>query len=402
VRETAGSLVLSYRKPNWGSISLVVLVLFPLSAGCAGAFDPAGALVVPFVGVWSLGFCGLFRAFVTTEEVRLWQEGLDYRRGALLPRRRRVPLRELKEVRAGTIQTSVVDETEKEYCGPHRPPPTPPRSGNELVRRPCLRFETLGEPVLFAGGINPQEQRWLVSVLRPCLDALRADVPAVEGEVPAAGDGPWVLRLSSVPLRSPSDSSARLHLRPGCAEFSWPGAWERQLVGTTTFLHLFWNSGVGVFALVVLVHFNLGLCLFLTPFVLIGLWFFAIWVVAVTAPAWRLTWVFRENEIVRRYRGPGIGWAKQHALRGNPGEALLDRIELHRAEGEEVQCSTFVACFRPRVRHALYALSLVRPEGKELLRIDLLTEGEARWMADTLFRTFPGWFPAADSVGSEA
>jgi hypothetical protein len=113
---------------------------------------------------------------------------------------------------------------------------------------------------------------------------------------------------------------------------------------------------------------------------------------SVTAPAWRLTLSIPEHEIRRCYSGLGVGWSKRYQVRSQALEPLLARIELHRNQGEELQRLSFLASFCPGVEHALHALSLVRADGKELVRIDLLTKGEARWLADVLFKTFPGWF----------
>ena len=111
-----------------------------------------------------------------------------------------------------------------------------------------------------------------------------------------------------------------------------------------------------------------------------------------TAPAWRQVWVFRENIIVRRFGVGSIGWSKRFPLYKENTEPILECIELHRAKSEELEGHPIVTELRPTSKYALYFLALIRPSGKELLRIDCLTEGEARWLADVLFEEFPAWF----------
>jgi hypothetical protein len=196
-----------------------------------------------------------------------------------------------------------------------------------------------------------------------------------------------------VPLEPPSDSRARLRRDPEAVEFSWRGRWSLAAIGATAFVCLFWNGVVSVFVYQLFQQFQWFLCLFLVPFEVIGLVMFAAWFGALTAPAWRRAWTFRGSEIARLYSGFGIGWAKRYEV------DTLDRIELQRrtaGNGQAQELSPDI--LRPG---AQYSLSFVRPDGTELLEVGGLTEGEARWMADVLFRDFPGWFPSLPQAARE-
>jgi hypothetical protein len=389
VEELNGNLVLSYSRVNWGARCFLLVVLIGWSAVWAIAIRQC-LFVTPYVVSWIALLVLTFRVFFTTERVRLGPVGLEYERRTVLTRHRYVPFPELKEVRAGTMPSEVVDdEASEDYYGPNLPSDNL-RAALKIGRDNCVRFETLGEPVLFARGISSDEQRWLVAVLERCLVSLGEESSAPEG--PTVTDGPWILSLSAVPVDPPSGSSVRLRLGPRSAEVWWPAQWSLSAIGGATLVNLFWNSIVGVFVLSLFFDFDPLLCIFLIPFELIGLFLFALWFVSLTAPAWRLTWLFREQEIVRRLSGFGIGRRRPFDLRARPGEPLLKHIELRRAEGDELPGHWFLKGIRPGITHAVYSLALIRPDGTTLLEIDALTQGEARWMANLLFEMYPDWF----------
>jgi hypothetical protein len=299
--------------------------------------------------------------------------GLDYRSSALVTlHRRHVPLAEIKRVRRGLISTRSRSDNTSEIS--------------------YIIVDTFGELLEFGQSISEQEQDWLVAVLNRYLDVLHPDRPPAGDEERdgAAGaeereerpDRPVVLRPSPVPLRPPSDSGARLRRGPENVEFSWRGRWSiADIAGGSTFC-LFWNGLVSMFVYQLFQQFQWGLCLFLIPFEVIGLLLFVVWLGTVTAPAWRRAWTFGASEITRLYSGFGIGWARRYE-----GDAL-DRIELRPSAG----------IIRPG---AHYSLSFVRADGTELLEVGALTEGEARWMADVLFRDFPGWFSSLPQAARE-
>jgi hypothetical protein len=383
LEEVDGDLELSLRNPEWPVGCFLVLWLTAWSAGCGMLVwlvltQPTLLHVlfaVPFLVSWVFVFLQLLHLFFGVERLRLGLGGLDYRSRALVTlRRRHVPLAEIKNVRRGLTNSRSRSENPSQNW--------------------CIVVETLGEPLEFGRGTSEKEQHWLVSVLNRYLDVLRAGrLPAGRGERDGAAGaekggetsaGAVVLRPSLVPLQPPSDSRARLRRDSDAVEFSWRGRWSLPAIAGATFVSLFWNGIVSVFVYQLFQQFQWFLCLFLVPFEAAGLLMVALWFGAVTAPAWRRAWAFCGSEITRLSSGFGIGWARRYEV------DTLDRIELQRRSARDDQ-ELSAGVLRPGAR---YSLSLVRPDGTELLEVSALTEGEARWMADVLFRDFPGWFPS--------
>ncbi len=110
-----------------------------------------------------------------------------------------------------------------------------------------------------------------------------------------------------------------------------------------------------------------------------------------TAPAWRLCWVFEAERVTRRSRVLGIGRAKVFAA-GTSGKPASAQVELHRTYSDKRPRPWTPGLLNFGLEYALYALLLIRPDGTEWVRIDTLTEGEARWLAGVLFAEFPSWF----------
>jgi hypothetical protein len=392
MEEVDGDLELSYRRPTWGAGCFLLLWLTAWSAGCVMLVQKVLAeptlfhvlFTVPFLASWFFVFFLLLYLFFGAERLRLGLGGLDYRSSALVTLgHRHVPLVEIKHIRRGLTSSRS-------------------RSDNPLGNW-CIIVETRGAPLEFGGNMSEKEQHWLVAVLNRYLDVLRSGRPPAPDEGGANTTGAEkrgeaagrsvVLRPSPVPLQPPSDSRARLRRDPEAVEFSWRGRWSLTAAGVASFLCLFWNGIVSVFVYLLFHQFQWFLCVFLIPFEVIGLVIFAAWFGTVTAPAWRRAWAFRGSEITRLYSGFGIGWAKRYEV------DTLQRIELQRrAAGHEGAQELSPDVLRPG---ANYSLSFVRPDGTELLEVRALTEGEARWMADVLFRDFPGWFQSLPQAARE-
>jgi hypothetical protein len=385
LEEVDGDLEVSYRRPVWGPGCFLLFWLTGWSVGCAVLVGKVLAeptlfhilSATPFLASWFVVFFLLVYMFFGAERLRLGPGGLDFRSRALVTlRRRHVPLAEIKRVRREPVSTGS-------------------RSDNPAANW-CVLVETVGRPLEFGRGMTEKEQHWLAAVLNRYLDVLRAGRPpagdeeaaetaAAEKRGETAGRS-IVLRPSPVPPGPPSDSRARLRRDPEAVEFSWRGRWSLAAIGGMSFFFLFWDGVVGVFVYQLFQQFQWFLCLFLVPFEAIGLVLFAAWFGTLTAPAWRRAWTFRGSEITRLFSGFGVGWAKRYEV------DTLDRIELQRRASGNAQAQEM----SPNVLYqgAHYSLSLVRPDGTELLEVGGLTEGEARWMADVLFRDFPGWFPS--------
>jgi len=128
---------------------------------------------------------------------------------------------------------------------------------------------------------------------------------------------------------------------------------------------------------------------FLIPHEVIGLCFGAAWLLALTAPVWRLTWTFGEREITRRVRASDadaivfdIGWNKRFDV--HPPV----RMELRTKPKEKRPRSLWPLLCHPEGE---FTLSFLGEKNRQLLAINGLTEGDARWIADMLLRAFPSW-----------
>jgi hypothetical protein len=182
---------------------------------------------------------------------------------------------------------------------------------------------------------------------------------------------------------------------------SWPGEWQIDGLIGATFATLFWNGLVGFFIYELLKKpFDLGAVILLSVLALVGIALLALWLAVVTAPAWRLVWVFSPNGIYRRIGILGLGWVRRYEIPSDALEPALDRIELWRTEGDQrvFSLTNYTQLIEGNLRdtdYALFSLAFIRADGTKLLEIDSLTEGEARWMAGVILREYPSWFPAS-------
>jgi hypothetical protein len=328
----------------------------------------------PFLASWFFVVAVLVWMLFGVERVRLGLAGLEYRLSALVTLTRRlVPRAELKKVRAGMAVRLEGDA--------------------ERGEKPCLTFETLGRPIKFACGIGEEEQRWLVERLNEYLDALgpegapsRKDADHSDGIRKDCGD---ILRPAAEPAEPPSDTRIALLRHPDTIEFVWRGRWSAASIAATTLINLFWNGIVGLFICKQLENVNWFLFFFMIPHEIIGICFCGVWLATLIAPAWRLRWTFHEREARRRLSVSdedavvcNIGWCKRYQFRPPL------RIALQRREKQGESGSLWGLLSHP---DGEYTLSFLGEGDKELLAINRLGEGDARWMADVLLRAFPSW-----------
>jgi hypothetical protein len=331
-------------------------------------------VAIPFLASWFFVAGVLVWMLFGAEHVRLGFDGLEYRVTALVTlSRRSVPRAELKQVRAGTAVRQVGDSKRGE--------------------QPCLKFETLGRPIEFACGISEEEQRWLVEWLNEYLDALGSHGSP---ERPGAGrrdgittDRRGILRPAATPVQPPSDSRIEWRHHPEMIEFVWRGRWSLAAIAVMTFINLFWNGIIANAICKQVEDFHWGLFFFIIPHEIAGLVFFALWLVALTAPLWRWTWTFSEREITRRLSVSdadavvfALGWSKRFDVQPPI------QLELRRRDGKKQSGSLGALLSHP---DGEYNLSFLDAEDKELLAINRLTEGDARWIAEVLLRAFPSW-----------
>ncbi len=274
----------------------------------------------------------------------------------------------------------------------------------------------------FAKGVSEQEVRSLVELLQSHTSVLRGDEqPMDEGDAeaevgvqpsgctesdaesePSEGEATeqakactptdWtsarslveVLEPARQPLEPPSDCGYRLRQGFDGLHFEKRGRWSLAGIVALTLTNAFWNGIVGLFIWQLYREFQWFLCLFLVPFGLVGLVLMLLWIAALFAPAFLNVWSFGGYEISRSTSFFGFGGTRRYPVMS------LDRIELYEyaparpSNGSAADTAGKLGDF---------SLSFVTRDGQELVEIKRLTEGEARWMADAVYRNFSMWFP---------
>ncbi|MGH7168866.1 MAG: hypothetical protein ACRELG_01125 [Gemmataceae bacterium] len=375
IEEVDGDLELSYRQCGFPGGCFLLLWLSGWTVGCTVLIRQVlivptffNILVaVPFLTSWVFVFALLVWMFFGVECVRLGFEGLEYRAEALVTwGRRTVSRAEMKGVSADVTTYQVNDRN-----------------------LPYLRFETLGQPLGFARGISEEEQRWLVQWLNEYLDTLGLHGQSAAPIGILNTSRGEVLQAPAMPLEPPSDSRIDVHYHANALAFVWQGAWSLAAFASMTFLNLFWNGIVGVFVCQLIQEFHWLLFFFLIPFEVVGLVMCAMWLVALTAPLWSLKWTFGEREVTRRLCVSdtdeivfSFGWSKRFDIHSPV------RIALRRPEEKKPSGSLWPLLSHPDGEYTLYFLDQA---DKELLAINYLTEGDARWIADVLLCAFPSW-----------
>ncbi|HTU18686.1 MAG TPA: hypothetical protein VMG10_11545 [Gemmataceae bacterium] len=380
IEEVDGDLELSYRRRLWETAGFLLIWWVGWTAGtililCMVFTEPSVEHVLfaaPFVAAWAFVFVLLSWMLFGTEHLRLGWDGLEYRARVLVTlSTRTIPREELKCVSAGLTTYEVG------------------REGEPSRREPCLKFETIGQPLQFAPGISEEEQRWLVQRLNEFLDALGRDGSSSAPSCVVKTSRGEVLRAAPVPIDPPSDSRIEVQYHADSLALVWQGEWSLPAIAGVTFIHLFWNGGIGLFYYQLTKDFQWFLFFFLIPFAAMGLFLVVLWLATLTAPLWRLTWTFGEREITKRLSFSdanavvfNLGWRKRAALQPPI------RIELRRREEEKRSGSLWALFSHP---DGEYSLCFLDQADKELLVLKDLTEGDARWIADVLLHAFPSW-----------
>ncbi len=405
VERLGRDLELYHSQRHLGVALFLAAFLTAWSAGCATAIGAAirqgdpfmWLLATPFLAAWCFLVWILQQSLFGWERLRIGPSGLVHeQRGMLGVRRRELPLSEVQSF-AAAMTTGGEDQSPQSY----------------------IRIRTLGKPVAFAKGVSEREVRWLVELLQSHTSVLRGDEEPMdeedEAEVgvqplgcqedadpeaqPSGGEETehakaWtptstrslveVLEPARQPLEPPSDCGYTLRQGFDGLHFERRGRWSLAAIAAITLINAFWNGIVGVFVWQLCREFQWFLCLFLVPFELVGLMLVLLWIGAVFAPAFLNVWSFGGYEISCRTSFFGFGATKRYPV------TSLDRIELHEyvparpGNGSAVDIAGKLGDF---------SLSFVTRDGQELVEIKRLTEGEARWMADAVYRNFSMWFP---------
>lgn len=257
------------------------------------------------------------------------------------------------------------------------------------------------------------------------------DAPAGRGAKPR-GRRRVVLQPAEQPIAPPSDTRRRRVDDFDAFEIVQRGRLSFSALGGLLLINAFWNGIVSVFiATLFLPEMNgpkgvdwWGLFIFLIPFEVIGLAMFLGLLFVVAEPFRKSSWRFGRQEIERRTTWLGFGprqtwWIER-----------LDRLELRERDGKihRLLAARGMSGGEPRRRWAATAndstppaagqglaetlqslsaqvrevsaaagadtvdLVFVERGNVELLKINALTEGEARWIADMVMRERPGWF----------
>jgi len=332
----------------------LLIWLMPWSIGClallaALLLRPNLQLLLfacPFFAAWAL----VFQVDFGREQLRIGPGGLDYRWHALVTLKgRHVPLGEVE----GVVPYARL----------------PDSGALQLVHG--VKFETLGRPVRFAHGVTPHEAAWLADLLRRHLQAL---IPSrtLRPRPEAAGRPADVVVPGPAERQLPSDSGLRLYRDRGRVAFVRKGRFDPPLLGGVTCLNLFWNGAVGVFLMHLIHHFEWGILYVLVPLGLIGLVVLLAWLAVLLAPFSVQEWIVQPGGIMARTSALGLGRARYHETRG------LVCIELrrsHRSSPGAVQAQP-----NDWEDDEPCSLGFVGKDGRDLLVIGDLTEGEARWM----------------------
>jgi hypothetical protein len=400
VEGVGGDLELHYAPRHWAIAVFLTAFLVGWSAGCVlivtEALGGGGwwmwLFATPFLAAWCFLFWALQQALFGWERLRIGPRGMVHeQRGVLGIRRRELPLDEVQSF--AVAMTSGGDDS-------------PPQS--------YVRIRALGKPLEFGKGLNEKEVRWLVELLESHCSVLRGDVepmqaddgdtehrtsniehptsnvstlssePSTSDVRPAEAARVEVLVQAERPIEPPSDCGYYLRQGFDGLHFEKRGRWNLAGIVAITLVNAFWNGIVGVFVWQLFREFQWFLFFFLVPFELVGLVLVLLWIGAMFAPAFLDAWSFGGYEVSRRTSFLGFGHTKRYPIMS------LDRIELREypptraGNRQQVEIAGKLGDF---------SLALIKRDGQELLEIKRLTEGEARWMADAVYRNFSMWFP---------
>jgi hypothetical protein len=320
---------------------------------------------IPFWAAWIFVFVLVVGMFTRRQRLEVDEQGLRYiDRAVFALTNRHVPREEFRKFAVGRRRKSDGEES---------------KSG--------LEVRTTGKPLFLFPSMPDGELRWLAHQLSQLIEAAEVEESATVVE-DSLGEKPRELAVTDDAVEPPSDTNWRLTHEFDSMRFVQRGRWSWTGVFGLLFLCAFWNGIVLVFVgglLGITPEMKIeggewwALFFFLIPFELIGLVFLAALVMVVLEPVRYSTWHFEPGLITYRYTYFGLGPRWMY-----PFEAL-GRVELTK-RNKDSRAKQQPSDETP------YGLSLVRPDNTELCAVGGLTQGEARWLADTLMREWPQWF----------
>jgi len=377
VEQVGDELVLRWRAkwfaaPGWFAVLLLFTAFFVFVIAHATRAPMLGDILynIFVIAMCIPGASYPLRWFLGTERLRIGPDGLDYQSRALIPlQERHVPLGEIKGI---------------DYR---------------------LKIETLGKPVRFWQDIEPRERRWLADLLQRHLQALMPD-RVITLRPPDLGAGTIeVLGPAGATPEPPSDCAIRLYTDWDRVEFVRRRAFSFVSYGFTSLylilsygissicytlgiLLLGWYGMFSLFGLLLEPKLSWFLLHFLSSLLVIGLFASLAlgYFVLLTIPFWVERWAMRPGEITARFSiFPGLGRPQRIEAKS------VDRVELRKNAG----IRKWLASHQEQQGDAPYSLGLVGREGQDLLIIDALTEGEARWMGGQMCELLKGSLPRA-------
>jgi len=375
MEETGAGLSLSYRQRQWGSGLFLIFWLCGWTAGCVFLAvmvwkNPEPILfvfVVPFWASWFFAASMILTMFLQLEELTLDENGLSYLKTILLPiQRRSIPLLELTEFIASLTTRTSDDEAVTSY----------------------VELRSLGQPLLMLANLSDGERQWLTWRLNQQLRVLN---PEVENE-----DDTSFTSVSRA--NPPSDCAWTCDDTYEGLTFVRRGHFSLVALLSILFINLFWNGIVSVFVMALFggapggpARFApewWGMMLFLLPFEAIGLIMVVAFLAVLFEPAHRTTWRIDRNEIALCDSWLGIGRTRRYDA---------SRIASVRFDVRETPSYKLpnVKTFTPQMRTTAsqdFHLRLVDRDNVEIVTLNDLTEGEARWVISELERDYPAWF----------
>ncbi len=360
VQRDGDDVVLRHR---WGSSSASYAIagfMFLWTVGCVffvrSVIDQPSLVPIlfgiPLLEGWLLVFCVLCATFFGRTDLRLGLHALEFTQTVLLYRRyRHVPLVEIEEF------TEYSREVQHGESG------TRTETGLMVV--------TLGKPLRFAQDVNQGELSHLIELLNGHLQELRRSKPGEGsiGTILGRRDEPF---LKGAVLGPPSDSEVELFKDWNHTVFMRRFPFDLANLGMMTFLNFLWNGSVSAFVYMAIHESHWVLSLFLIPFELLGALLFLSWMAVLTSPWWRLEWALGADEITTRFSIFGLGRTRAYDLQS------LNTIEVRKTINPKTK--HFLPRFNGEENDRPYAVGLVDRDACDLLVIDDLTEGEARWI----------------------
>ncbi|MBX9655699.1 hypothetical protein K2Y11_18950 [bacterium] len=310
---------------------------------------------------WIFVFVLMIASIFGCDFVRVDKDSLTYiNRVIFVMSRRQIPLSELRRISV-------------EYRK---------QNSDDSPTIPLIVIETLGSPITLCSGVPIDELEWLVSEL---IEATglgdRIEVP----DEPVHLQGKSFESTLSI-VEKPSECTWQMRQDFDGLVFFQRGTFSFLGLLVILFIVIFWNGIVSVF-LLNLFGFDgkpprglewIWQALFLIPFILIGLLFVFLLLLAILEPLRVTSWTFTSNSIDCAWRWLGIGPRWHYDVDRLHGITIEKSKRRNPKENEESDDGPLRYCI---IFHA--------DESAEICKFDSLTEGEARWIAENARRVLP-------------